>query len=504
MPDTEVLIIGAGPTGLVLALWLTKAGVKVRIVDKAEGPGTTSRALVIHARSLEFYYMLGIAHFVLEKGAEIKALSLWARGKKAGRIAFSELHANISPYQSIYSWPQDEQEKMLEEQLAKIGINVERKTELISFEQAEGQIKAELLKSNGEKETCSAKYLAGCDGARSTVREGIGVGFPGGTYNEVFYVADIRATGPLEQNEVNIAVDEADFLAVFPISSSGTIRLVGSIRQDTAKDEQLNWDDVSEGIINRLKIEVEEVRWFSTYRVHHRVASHFKKVNAFLLGDAGHIHSPVGGQGMNTGIGDAVNLAWKIAAVIKENAPEKILDTYEPERIAFARQLVATTDKAFSFVTSRGYFSTLIRLYIAPPFLQWLFNRVPIRRFMFRTVSQTLISYRQSILSEGSAGKVKAGDRLPWVTENGEDNFNSLNMHWQVHIYGISTDPVRSLCNSKGITLNEFAWTEAANKAGLKRDAVYVIRPDGHVGFAGLQVAQDKLEAYLNKWNVVS
>ncbi len=366
MQKTELLITGAGPTGLVLALWLVKAGVKVRIIDKAEKAGTTSRAVVIHARNLEFYHQLGIAEIAVENGIEIKAGNLWVRGRKVGHVPISDLHASISPYQFVLGYPQDQQESMLEKQLADIGVTVERNTELISFEQATGGIRAQLVKAGGAKEQCEAIYLAGCDGAHSAVREQMKVGFPGGTYEETFYVADLKCTGPLEQGEVNIALDDADFLAIFPISGMDEVRLVGTIRPEAMKKKELQWEDVSQGIIERLKIKVEEVKWFSTYRVHHRVASSFRDGNVFLLGDAGHIHSPVGGQGMNTGIGDAVNLAWKLGAVIKDKAPATILDTFEPERIAFARRLVATTDNGFTFISSRGFFAIWIRLQLYP------------------------------------------------------------------------------------------------------------------------------------------
>ena len=181
------------------------------------------------------------------------------------------------------------------------------------------------------------------------------------------------------------------------------------------RHDDLSWNDVSQRVIEWMRIEVDRVNWFSTYRVHHRVADHFGKGRAFLLGDAAHIHSPVGGQGMNTGIGDAVNLAWKLAAVLHGRADASILDSYEPERIAFARRLVATTDRAFTGVTSRGALARLVRLRIVPLVIPPLFKLSPVRRLMFRTISQTAVNYRGSSLSEGRAGDVHGGDRLPWV-----------------------------------------------------------------------------------------
>ena len=165
----------------------------------------------------------------------------------------------------------------------------------------------------------------------------MGTGFPGGTYRHLFYVADVEASGPAIDGELHVDLEEADFLAVFPLAGKGRVRLIGTVRDDRAdRADALSFEDVSGRIIENFKVDVEKINWFSTYHVHHRVTEHFRKGRAFLLGDAAHIHSPVGGQGMNTGIGDAINLAWKLKAVLAGSASEALLDTYETERIAFA------------------------------------------------------------------------------------------------------------------------------------------------------------------------
>ena len=177
----------------------------------------------------------------------------------------------------------------------------------------------------------------------------------------------------------------------------------------------MTFDDVTGRAIEHMRLTIAKVNWFSTYRVHHRVADRFREGRAFLLGDAAHIHSPVGGQGMNTGIGDAVNLAWKLAAVLNEAPADSLLDTYEAERIGFARRLVATTDRVFTLVTKRGALAQRVRTTVIPLLLSWLLRLPPFRRFAFRTVSQIGIEYRKSPLSAGAAGSVRGGDRLPWV-----------------------------------------------------------------------------------------
>src|SRR5260221_9452229 len=165
-----------------------------------------------------------------------------------------------------------------------------------------------------------------------------------GTYSRLFYVADVDAAGPPVNREIHIDLDQADLLAIFPMDGKSRIRLVGTLPDDAASGD-VTFEDVSGRTIERLQLQVQQVNWFSTYRVHHRMASRFRDGRAFLLGDAAHIHSPVGAQGMNTGIGDAVNLAWKLAAVLHGRANPSLLDSYEPERIAFAKRLVATTDQ---------------------------------------------------------------------------------------------------------------------------------------------------------------
>src|SRR5208282_2955145 len=259
------------------------------------------------------------------------------------------------PFSYALVFPQDEHERLLIDRLSELGVHVERQTELLGFEDAAGGVRARMKRPDGSVETCAAAYIAGCDGAHSVVREVLQIGFPGGTYAHLFYVADVEASGATMNGELHVALDRADFLAVFPLKGEGRARLVGTVREE-AEDlhEKLSWNDVSKRVIERIQIDVERVNWFSTYRVHHRVADHFRKGRAFLLGDAAHIHSPVGGQGMNTGIGDAVNLAWKLAWVLGGRAPDALLDSYEAERIGFARRLVASTDRAFGIATADG------------------------------------------------------------------------------------------------------------------------------------------------------
>ncbi|MFN2635595.1 MAG: FAD-dependent monooxygenase [Gemmatimonadaceae bacterium] len=500
--NAVVLITGAGPTGLVLALWLTRLGIKVRIIDKTSEPGTTSRALAVQARTLEFYHQVGLDKAVIAGGVKISNLNLWVKGRRAARVPLQRTGEGVTPYAFALVFPQDAHERLLIEKLSDLGVRVERQTELLRFTQSDSGVTATLLQPNGSEEVCEAAYLAGCDGAASTVRGQLGVDFPGGTYTGLFYVADVVASGEAVDGDINVDVEDADFILLFALKGADHVRLVGTVHALPEGDHgKLTFDDVRGKAIDHLKINIGKVNWFSTYRVHHRVAQHFRDGRAFLLGDAAHIHSPVGGQGMNTGIGDAVNLAWKIAAVLEDGAPESLLDTYETERIGFARRLVATTDRGFILVTKRGGIAGFVRTRIVPLIVPVLFRLGAMRRLLFRTVSQTRVNYRDSPLSAGTAGAVRGGDRLPWVElESGPDNFAPLtSLKWQVHVYGGVQGSLRETCAELRLALHVFAWEAAMGRAGLEEGAVYLVRPDGYVALADSKANPELLRQYFTR-----
>ena len=498
MNRSDVLIIGAGPTGLVLALWLSKLGIRVRIIDKTSTPGTTSRALAVQARTLELYSQLDLSDAVVQNGHKVAAANFWVKGEPVARLPLSTIGEGLTPYAFLEMYPQDEHERLLIERLEAFGNKVERDTELQSFEETGDGITARLRLPDGQQETCQACYLAGCDGARSIVRKTLDTGFPGGTYQQIFYVADVQARGPTFNGELHVDLDEADFLAVFPLSDEGRARLIGTVRDERAdRAETLQFEDVSSRAIEHLKVQIDQVNWFSTYRVHHRVADHFRTGRAFLLGDAAHVHSPAGGQGMNTGIGDAINLAWKLAAVLSGGASAKLLDSYETERIAFARRLVATTDRVFSFVTAEGRIADVLRTRVAPFLIPKMTSLEAAREFLFRTVSQTTLNYCGMPLSEGVAGHVHGGDRLPWAHDGEGDNFESLkNPTWQVHVYGDTSDEMIAWCTEHHLPLQVFDWRPAFETAGLARNGFYLLRPDTYVAIAEYSADPKVIERY--------
>jgi 2-polyprenyl-6-methoxyphenol hydroxylase-like FAD-dependent oxidoreductase len=459
----------------------------------------------VQARTLELYDQLGLADAVVKRSRAALAANLWVTGKRRAHLAFGNMGAGISPYPYPVIYPQDEHERLLIERLGKLGVQVERSTALLDFEMADGVV-ARIKRPDGTVDTCRAAYLAGCDGAHSRVREALNIGFAGGTYEHIFYVADVEATGSLMNGEIHVGLDKSDFLALFPLKDDGRARLVGTVSdQALTQRKTLTWDDINTLVMGWMPLKVARVNWFSTYHVHHRVAEHFRQGRAFLLGDAAHIHSPVGGQGMNTGIGDAVNLAWKLAWVLQGRADESLLESYEPERIAFARRLVKTTDRAFTAVTSSGPIARFVRLDIVPAVLPLLFSFGPMRRLLYRTVSQTDVNYRRSALSAGQVGSVHGGDRLPWVKVAGADNFAPLTaLDWQVQFYGEATGDLRKICADRVLPLHVFPWRDDLARGGLRRNAVVLLRPDGYIAVASLPSQAGRMADYLDAHHIAS
>ena len=502
----QVLIVGAGPTGLALALWLTRQGVKVRIVDQSAGPGETSRAMVVQARTLELYRQLDLAEAVVAAGHRNPSMNVWARGRHRARIVLSEAGRTLSPYPFITVYPQDHHERLLVDRLAALGVAVERRTGLLDFDEQDGLVHARLRRPDGTTEELAVPYLAGCDGARSTVRQRLGIEFEGGTYQHAFYVADVEASGLEPAGEAHIAFEKGgDFALVFPYGTGNFRRLIGTVSDERAAGvESLTFEDVRQDALQSLGMQVERVNWFSTYRVHHRIASQFQRGRVFLLGDAGHIHSPVGGQGMNTGIVDASNLAWKLADVLHGRAPERLLESYALERQAFARTLVATTDRMFTLATSDGNVADFIKTHILPTIASAAARIGDVRELAFRTVSQITMHYRDSWLSRGHAGDVRGGERLPWLAPPHEDNFVADGaIGWQLHVYGQASAAVRTWCQARGIRLRQFAWDEACRAVGLHEDALYLLRPDSYVALASVDATPEAMERYFEELGYV-
>lgn len=478
--NADVLIVGAGPTGLCMAYFLTRQGVRVRIIERKARPADESRAMGVQARTLEFYRQFGIAEAAVELGLPTRQVHLYVDGEPELDFSLAEMGAGMSPYPYMLTLAQDVHERFLIAQLAELGVVVEWGTSLVALEQDDTRVHV-MLERDGQSARASVPWLVGCDGASSITRRALELGFDGGTSSGLFFVADVHIGRP---NEDLIAGLSSDTISIMmPVRTKQTQRLLGFVPPALRDREDLTFEDVSSETQRLLGIQVQEVNWFSTYKVHHRVADRFRRGRCFIAGDAGHIHSPVGGQGMNTGIGDAMNLAWKLAGVVRGRTDASVLDSYERERITFARALVQTTDKAFQKLSSDSVIAGLVRNKVAPVLMRWITGWESTSAKVFRTVSQIKIDYADSALSAGGLGELHAGERLPWVAQ--VDNYQPLAaLDWQVHVYGVASDELLGVAGRLGLEVYAFAWSEDIHAAGFTRDGVYLLRPDGHIALA--------------------
>ncbi len=499
--NTEVLITGAGPTGLVLALWLTRMGVAVRIIDKTAAPGTTSRAMAVHARTLELYGQeQGLAAEVVADGHKVEHLNIWTRGKRTGRMPLGKFGEGLTPYPFVLTYPQDAHEKLLIKHLEAAGIRVERQTELTGFTQDKNGVTAQLKNASGAIEEVMAAYLCGGDGAHSTVRNTLGMSFEGGTYSQIFFVADVEAEGAVTANQEGyFCLNPKDFCLVFPLKKKN-IRIIGIVPDDVKKDiATLSFDDVAKRVAADTNLNVTNVNWFSAYHTHHRMADSFRRDRVFLLGDAAHIHSPAGGQGMNTGIGDAINLAWKINAVLRGHIVPDVLNTYAAERMGFARRLLKTTDTAFRFVTGGSYLSGLLCSRLLPYLAPLLFKIPGFGKMAFRTISQLGIAYPRSALSAGSRDlPIVPGDRMPFIAAHADASNAG---HWNLQSFGDIPADVKAFCQQHGLAHYSFPYYRVGTAPAA--GAFYLVRPDGYVAFAGSVEDVPLLREYITRWRLI-
>ena len=419
--DTDVLIVGAGPTGLMLANQLARRGVRIVIIDRHSGPAQQSRAIAVQARTLEIYSKMGIIDKALELGIPATGANMWANGKWTARIPLGDIGKSLSPFPFVLQLGQDDNERIMGAKLRDYGIDVQWSTELIAFEQHPDYVDATIKQPDGSTRKIRAAWVAGCDGARSAVRELSGITFPGAPYEHTFFVADTEATGPMKPGELNIYLWQDGFHLFFPMKGRDRWRVIGILPKSLRARNDLKFEDLTSDIRREAGAELsfKECSWFSTYRIHHRCAERFRDRRCFLLGDAAHIHSPAGGQGMNTGLQDAYNLGWKLALVVKGQADAPLLDSYEKERIPVAQGLLRTTDRLFTLVVSDSWVAGLLRTRVLAKIIALVMRIKRVRTLAFRTISQIGIRYRTSPLSQMLAnlpeGAPLAGDRFPWV-----------------------------------------------------------------------------------------
>jgi 2-polyprenyl-6-methoxyphenol hydroxylase-like FAD-dependent oxidoreductase len=316
---------------------------------------------------------------------------------------------------------QDDNERIMGAKLCDLGMAVQWNTELVGLEQVQDHVTVTIKGPDGTPREVTASWVAGCDGSRSSVRELCGIEFPGAPYEHVFFVADTVATGGMVPDELNVYLWKAGFHLFFPMRGKNHWRMIGILPAHLRDRSNLTIDDVTPHVRQAAgpTLHVQSCHWFSTYRIHHRSAARFRDHRCFLLGDAAHVHSPMGAQGMNTGLQDAYNLAWKLALVIKGQADATLLDSYEAERIPVAQRLLRTTDRMFRLVVSDTWLAGVLRTRILAKVAARAMRYARIQRLMFRSIAQIGIRYRRSPLSRTLAGvpesAPQAGGSLPVV-----------------------------------------------------------------------------------------
>ena len=509
MCEHPVLIVGGGPVGLTLSIDLGHRGVECLLIDKRPAPSFLPKMERCHARTMEHFRRLGIADAVRSVGypaglpldsflvtslaepaiAQLRTPSVIEARKQSEQANDGRWPAEPSQIVSQYAL-----EPLLKDIAENVrGVTVRFNCELLSFEEQEDNVVVRVRDLDGREETIRTRYLIGCDGGSSIVRAGLGFRLEG----QANLGQQMQALFHSEDLFDRIAMGKgahyyrADDQWTFLITQGDThhFSLHAMIDAESAMPA------LFESIVG-MPISYETL-YVGKWTMRRLLSNQYASKRTFLAGDSAHLFTPNGGLGMNTGIGDAINLAWKLAAVVAGSASDSLLDSYEAERIGFARRLVATTDRVFSFATAEGRIAEIMRTRVAPVLIPRIAAFDSVREFMFRTVSQIMLNYRNGPLSRGAAGRVHGGERLPWVRVDGADNFVSLTaMDWQVHVYGSASAELTAWCGTQGITLHVFGWRSEYEAAGFARDALYLLRPDSYVALVDAAGAPGAIERY--------
>ncbi len=524
MTKPELLIVGAGPTGLMMACQLAVRNIPFRIIDKNENHTTQSRAIVIHAASMEIFSQLGIADNFLALGKRVNAINFIVKGKVVKNISlFSEFGKGLTKFPFFLALEQFRTEQLLLDFLEKSGHTVEWNKELISLSETNEQVQV-TLKQNGQREEIeSFQWLIGADGAKSAVRHLLNIPFGGETYPADLFVLDCKINWPLKVDELSLAFSDHSFAAFFPLPGD-RCRVISFAPKELAGKTDLRFEDVNANFANKMQMDIElyDPKWISAYRAHHRYVSQFKKGRCFLAGDAAHVHSPVGAQGMNTGLNDAYNLAWKLALVMNGQAKETLLATYQDERLPFARRLVKTTDRAFLITVSHNSFVKIMRMHVLPRLLAIVLSIKYLARYIFKNISQIGITYHNSVfekVSEGSfpASAPKPGQRLPFLEfEDASGKLMNIQQYitdYKFHVLIFSGENKENEKNGLIAIVEKFKQIISAetipltkgsrnlyNCFGIKRQGYYLIRPDLYIAYRSDHLGTKKFEFYLKSF----
>lgn len=492
---TDVLIVGAGPTGLMAANQLLRFGIDFIIIDKKSGPTKESRAILVTARSLEIYQQMGIADHATNNGVSIKSFNLFYNGKRKTEVKIGELGKGQSEFSYMLAFEQSKNEELLSQNILKTGKEILWNHEYVSLTEHDDKITV-VTKNNEKTTTINAKYLIACDGAKSPIRHQLNFNFKGGTYDHQFFVVDTILQWDLGYDKLIITPGKKNFCAFLPLQGNQTYRVLGTLPKEFADKENIEFKELEKVIIETIGVNLkfEKVNWFSTYKLHHRAVEHFSQGNIFLAGDSAHIHSPAGGQGMNTGLQDVYNLCWKLALVLNNRAHKKLLDTYNKERLPFANMLLKFTDRGFNMMTNTNWFIQFFRKHIAMNMANLVLSLPKVRQVAFKTISQTGYSYKNSSLSKSLSKQklnFKAGDRLPFMdTINSSNKFYELFKEPSFHLLHIGNTALESHVKEDikntfpfSVKLVESSLSETWQKHGVKHELFILVRPDNYMAF---------------------
>jgi 2-polyprenyl-6-methoxyphenol hydroxylase-like FAD-dependent oxidoreductase len=525
----DVLVVGAGPTGLTLAAQLQAFGATVRIVDRQLDRVHESRALAVQPRTLEVLRGLGVAQELIGRGNDAVWVRLHASGRVV-RVRLFGLGLEDTAYPFLLFVSQAETEQVLNDYLATRRVPVERGVELVVFHADPDAVSGTLRHGDGRIEQVRARYLVGCDGAAGTVRRGAGIPFQGGAYPQTFALADLEVDG-LDRDAAHAFIGQAGIVLFFPLGRPASWRLLGippAVRRGIPEQTRPSLEELQElaDAFTSGSVRLRDPVWQTYFGLQHRHASRYQAGRIFLAGDAAHVHSPAGAQGMNTGIQDAWNLGWKLALVSRGMADQALLDSYDAERRPVGRFVVRFTDRAFSAATSTNPVVRTLRTQLVPRVLPLALRFDRAVAYGFRTISQLGISYRHSpAVQEGRPTLrrgPKAGDRLPdarvardrqecWLGEAlaapalhlllcGPPGSWTASQLTALRSRYPDTLAVHHLTREAAPGVLHDLDGRAFARLGVASTAHYLVRPDGHIGYRSGGADLDGLQRYLDRW----
>jgi 2-polyprenyl-6-methoxyphenol hydroxylase-like FAD-dependent oxidoreductase len=505
---TDVLIVGAGPTGLSLACQCIRHGVDFVIIDRNTGVTPYSKAIGVHARTLEIYEQMELAERAVDEGWIASKGRLIVGGEVRGEIELSRIGAGFSRYPFVLMLEQSKNEQLLHEYMQSHGHEVSWTTSFESLTQRADGVTASVRGADGEAGRIDAKYLVGCDGAKSPVRHALGLVFEGSTFERTFYVADCRVDWTFSHDALHICLLRDSFVLLFPLKGERRYRIVGVFPEEfTGEPESVVYEQIERNIKEGtgIPLDIHDVEWFSTYKVHTRHVSAFSSGRCFLAGDAAHIHSPAGAQGMNTGIQDAYNLAWKLALTLHGKVPPSLLDSYDAERLPNAKRLLETTDRMFQLAAGSNPLVSFLRMNVVPQVANRLLRMGPVQSFLFPTLSQIGINYRGGPLSDHEGDgefDVKAGDRMPWFEIDGTSIYDRLRapcFHWVVFT---DAAPQHERAPAGGDLFDRRVLplhTNIAEAFGITGPFSVLLRPDNHIAFLSTSTEVARVRRYVEE-----